>query len=142
VTIKCQTYAGSTFVVIQHIPENDPCNRNTCAKLNVYKCEKQKLRLPRRILNSIKMRYISHFYFLHHSPHLTLHGKCEVYLDKGAPIKKVMADFNKELYWQSDWILTLDKFHLNSPPKFTLHILFGYLRLVGRWCADNRSHRQ
>ena len=56
VTIKCQTYVGFTFVVIQHIPESDPCKRNTGANLNVNKCDKQKLRLPRRILNGMKIR--------------------------------------------------------------------------------------
>jgi hypothetical protein len=67
VTIKCQTYAGSTLVVIQHIPENDPCNRNTGA--NVNERDKQKLYLPRRILNGMKMRYINIFSFF--TIHLT-----------------------------------------------------------------------
>jgi hypothetical protein len=48
-----------------------------------------------------------HKYFSFFTIHLTqtLHSKREVYLDKGAPIKKVMVDFNKELYWQS-WLVS------------------------------------
>jgi hypothetical protein len=144
VTMKCQTLVASTFVVIQHTPENDLWSRNTDANLNVNKHDKQKLRLPRWIVNGMKKRYINIYssFIIHLLEHCTVNVKF-IWI-RVRPLKTWRPTSIKNY---TDRVIgfkcfTLDKFQLNSLPKFTLHILPGYLHLVGRWCADKSSHRR
>ena len=130
-TIKCQTYAGSTFVVIQHIPKNDPCNRNIGTNLNVNKCDKQKLHLQRWILNGMKIRYIDIFsYFTIHLT-WTLHSNVK-FMIRVHPLKRWWLTSIKNY---TDRVIgfkyfALDKFHLNSLPKFTLHFIVSPCILI------------